>query len=293
MLGAVRQQAITWAHVDSDLCCHMVSLGHDELTQWPKKGMCLKVWECDNQRCLGEGYHVCKIVVSWMLEDLDDDRSTMVQVMAWWCQATSHNLNQCWLYCMKPYSITRGQWVNLMAKAAETMASHNNALHHDFTHGHITYYILKNSHWQTWTYCINNFSLSNKISWNNFKLQFNNSGYQIATIFCTCHDSIAVMACAKFCGNHLIKIRVILNNASLKIQQRRGNYKWNVAAYLVSLIMPDAHRLSMPTNCIWHMSHTLPCHYRDKIIPCLIMVKTLWVAQYYERSQPFWAMLSA
>ena len=27
----VRQQAITWAKVDPDLCCHMASLGHNEL----------------------------------------------------------------------------------------------------------------------------------------------------------------------------------------------------------------------------------------------------------------------
>ena len=27
--------------------------------------------------------------------------------MAWWCQATSHNLNQCWLNFMKPYGVAR------------------------------------------------------------------------------------------------------------------------------------------------------------------------------------------
>ena len=32
MAWAVRQQAITWANVDPDLCCHMASLGHNELT---------------------------------------------------------------------------------------------------------------------------------------------------------------------------------------------------------------------------------------------------------------------
>ena len=31
-LGAVRQQAITWANVDPYLCRHMASLGHNELT---------------------------------------------------------------------------------------------------------------------------------------------------------------------------------------------------------------------------------------------------------------------
>ena len=30
-LGAVRQQSITWANVDPDLCRHMPSLGHSEL----------------------------------------------------------------------------------------------------------------------------------------------------------------------------------------------------------------------------------------------------------------------
>ena len=30
--GADRQQAITWANVDSDRCCLMASLGHNELT---------------------------------------------------------------------------------------------------------------------------------------------------------------------------------------------------------------------------------------------------------------------
>ena len=30
-LGAIRQQAITWANADSELCCHIASLGHNEL----------------------------------------------------------------------------------------------------------------------------------------------------------------------------------------------------------------------------------------------------------------------
>ena len=30
-LGAARHQAITWANVDPDLCCYMVSLDHNEL----------------------------------------------------------------------------------------------------------------------------------------------------------------------------------------------------------------------------------------------------------------------
>ena len=48
----------------------------------------------------------------WMPRDLTDDKSTLVQVMAWCRQATSHYLRQCWPSSMLPYGITRPQWVN-------------------------------------------------------------------------------------------------------------------------------------------------------------------------------------
>ena len=47
----------------------------------------------------------------WMPQDLTDDKSTLVQVMAWCRQATSHYLNQCWPRSLLPYGITRPQWV--------------------------------------------------------------------------------------------------------------------------------------------------------------------------------------
>ena len=47
----------------------------------------------------------------WIVQDPTDDKSTLVQVMAWCLQATSHYLNQCWLRSMMPYSIIRSQWV--------------------------------------------------------------------------------------------------------------------------------------------------------------------------------------
>ena len=36
----------------------------------------------------------CEIALRWMLHDTFSDESTLVQVMAWCCQATSHYLNQ-------------------------------------------------------------------------------------------------------------------------------------------------------------------------------------------------------
>ena len=44
--------------------------------------------------------------------DLIDDKSTLVQVMAWCYQATSHYQSQCWPISMSPSGITRPQWVN-------------------------------------------------------------------------------------------------------------------------------------------------------------------------------------
>ena len=56
----------------------------------------------------------CKIALSWMPLNLTDDKSTLVEVMAWCHQATSHYLNQCWPSSMSLYGVTRPQWVNFM-----------------------------------------------------------------------------------------------------------------------------------------------------------------------------------
>ena len=53
----------------------------------------------------------CKIALKWMSVDLTDDKSTLVQVMAWCLTAPSHYLSQCWPRSMSPYSVTRPQWV--------------------------------------------------------------------------------------------------------------------------------------------------------------------------------------
>ena len=55
----------------------------------------------------------CKIALRWMPLNLTDDNSTLVQVMAWCRQATSHYLSQCWPRFMSPYSVTMPQWVNV------------------------------------------------------------------------------------------------------------------------------------------------------------------------------------
>ena len=48
----------------------------------------------------------------WMPQNITGDKSTLVQVMAWCRQATSHYLSQCWPRSMTPYGVIRPQWVN-------------------------------------------------------------------------------------------------------------------------------------------------------------------------------------
>ena len=55
----------------------------------------------------------CEIALRWMSLNLTDDKSTLVLVMAWCHQATSHYLNQCWPRPIMPYGIIRPKWVNM------------------------------------------------------------------------------------------------------------------------------------------------------------------------------------
>ena len=58
----------------------------------------------------------CEIALIWMSLDFTDDQSTLVQVMAWCQQATSHYLSQCWPRSLTPSGITRPQWVKAWTK---------------------------------------------------------------------------------------------------------------------------------------------------------------------------------
>ena len=59
------------------------------------------------------GIH-CEITFRWMSHNLTDEKSALVQVMAWCLQAASHYLSQCWHRSMLPYGIMRPQWVKMI-----------------------------------------------------------------------------------------------------------------------------------------------------------------------------------
>ena len=56
---------------------------------------------------------VREIALIWMSLDHTYGKSTLVQVMAWCRQATSHYLSQCWPRSQSPYGVTRPQWVKI------------------------------------------------------------------------------------------------------------------------------------------------------------------------------------
>ena len=54
----------------------------------------------------------CETALIWVSLDHTYVKSTLVQVMAWCRQATSHYLSQCWPRSPSSYGVTRPQWVN-------------------------------------------------------------------------------------------------------------------------------------------------------------------------------------
>ena len=61
----------------------------------------------------------CEIALCWMPQNFINGKSTLVQVMAWCHQATSHYLSQCWPRSLSPYGVTRRQRVkNVRCKSS-------------------------------------------------------------------------------------------------------------------------------------------------------------------------------
>ena len=80
----------------------MAAKQHALLTHWPLVlALLIGIFRSSHDNAL-----------RWMTQDLADDKSSLVQVMAWCHQATSHYLSQCWLSSLSPYGIAGPQWVN-------------------------------------------------------------------------------------------------------------------------------------------------------------------------------------
>ena len=53
----------------------------------------------------------CELAHWWMLWNVFNEMSTLVQVMAWCRQAPHHCLRQCWPRSLSSYGVTRIHWV--------------------------------------------------------------------------------------------------------------------------------------------------------------------------------------
>ena len=56
----------------------------------------------------------CEVALISMSLGFTDDQSTLVQVMAWCLQATSHYLSQCWPRSLSPCNVTWPQWLKFV-----------------------------------------------------------------------------------------------------------------------------------------------------------------------------------
>ena len=84
-----------------------------DLTHWPLGNFNEILDVIFKQILVFNGWGIsCEIALIWMSLDFVDDQSTLVQVMAWCHQATSHYLNQYWPRSLSPYGVTRPQRVN-------------------------------------------------------------------------------------------------------------------------------------------------------------------------------------
>ena len=73
------------------------------------------------------GWGMCnEIALRWILLDLTDDKSTLVQVMAWCRQATSHYLSQCWPRSLSSYGVNRPQWVLIIIGSGNALVLSSN-----------------------------------------------------------------------------------------------------------------------------------------------------------------------
>ena len=94
-----------------------VSCSHDErwvgklLTHWPLEDLKIIFKLIPQDSSLGA---CCEIALRWLPQNLSNVESTLVQVMTWCRQATSHYLNQCWPRSLTSFSVTRPQCVNII-----------------------------------------------------------------------------------------------------------------------------------------------------------------------------------
>ena len=104
-----------YPHQDKPDLCIWWPHAEYPLTHWPL-GKCGSNFKSISFKLIIQ--NSCReITVKWIPQNLTNEKSTLVQVMACCHQATSHYLSHCWPRSMLPYGITRPQWVVMISFA--------------------------------------------------------------------------------------------------------------------------------------------------------------------------------
>ena len=111
MMSATQQVPVDYYTVSA--WWQLVDSNHVGLTHWPLGNLNEILNVIFKQILVIDGWSICcEIALIWMSLDFTDDQLTLVQVMAWCHQATSHYLSQCWPRSLLPYGTIRPLWVN-------------------------------------------------------------------------------------------------------------------------------------------------------------------------------------
>ena len=71
----------------------------------------------------------CAILLMWMSLGFTDDKSTLIQIMAWCRQAPCDYLNQYWPRSKPSYGLTRPQWVKKLIAICALIMYYQNIFH--------------------------------------------------------------------------------------------------------------------------------------------------------------------
>ena len=98
--------------------------------------------------------------------------------------------------------------------------------------------------------------------------------HQIATNFCTCHDSTAVVPCTKFCSDHCIRIEVSV--------KRNFHRIWIAMEKPLVKRAPEQLFTRLPTACLWgwHMGRPVIWEFCELIVWSISYLSPFYAVHY-------------
>ena len=113
--GLVPSGNITWANADPHLLCHIVSPGHNELTQWGWDKMATISQTFSNAFFLNKNAWIfIKISLNFVPKGSINNVSTLVQTMAW-CPPSDEPLSEAMMVSLLLHIwVIQPQWASML-----------------------------------------------------------------------------------------------------------------------------------------------------------------------------------